>query len=193
MKFNNIRILEYSLTPYTAIKTLLFAFSLIFVASCSNPIEKKAQELKNCKVSVNEIEIKSIQLMLLPPVPKIYFIAHLDVLNTNEIPVTIEKFSFQISMLNKEKQLISIAHAMNNSEYRIEPEEVRTISVDMETTFENNIDSRIIFFLMESARGILNGGEIELTLEGQVEFNTILGRINVPVNQSIKTKLKLKK
>jgi hypothetical protein len=177
------------LNPFLFILTC----SLLLLFSCSNPIEKKQKELSNCKVTVRDIEIKKILIVPIPPVPKIFFKVSLEVYNTNDVPVTIEKFHFKIATFQKEDKPIYIAEATNGEEYKFEPLEVKEIPLEMETIFEENLDSRILVFLLEMAKGALRGGEIELLFEGTVEFNTLFGKISVPVKEKMKTKVKLKK
>lgn len=180
----------------------IFIYLLIgnLVFYCSNPIEKKKKELQNCIVTVAELEITNFRMFIVPPVPKIYFKTGIRIENTNDVPVTIDRFAFKIALLGvkseskdakeTEQEPSYIAEVINEKPYTIPPLTTEIIYVNMQTIFEENPDRRVIKFFSEILRGVVTGKELEFLLDGTIEFDTVLGAMNIPVKEKIKTKLK---
>ena len=60
----------------------------------------------------------------------------------------------------------------------------------MQTLFEENVNKKLVIFFADLIKAMLGGGEMEFVLEGTVEFNTILGKMNVPLKEKVKTSLR---
>jgi hypothetical protein len=165
--------------------TILFLFSLSY---CSNPIEKKKKELKNLKIKLSEVHIKKYNMILLPPLPKIHFEVMLDVENGNEDTITIEKFNFKILTNYEKKENMILGIAKSPEEYELLPKEKRVISVSVVTSLEDNPDKKVYEFVGEILKSLLLNKEMEFLLEGSVEYNTFLGKINIPISEVFKTR-----
>lgn len=170
-------------------KKIIFYFILLFIFSCVNPIEKKKQELKNLKINLSKVIIKKYNIMLIPPVPKIYFDVLLNVENENPEEATIEKMNFKIYN-NPEKDNILIASAKTNEEYKLKPKENKEVLISMVTNFEENKEEKVLNFVGRLVKALVNNEELEFYLDGFVEYNTFLGKINIPVSQIFKTKVR---
>ncbi|MCP5498630.1 MAG: LEA type 2 family protein [Leptospiraceae bacterium] len=170
----------------------ILIFWIFIMSFCSNPIEKKMQELKKCEITLQDIRVVNYKILLIPPVPKIKFKADVEVYNTNEIPVTIERFQFQILKKSKKKDEIMLANVVSAEETLIPALERKLITLDLETALEENKKSDIVFFIKEFLKSWLVDREIELIFDGSVEFNTILGKMNIPIREtkviSVRTK-----
>lgn len=171
------------------LKLSLFISILLF-STCTNPIEKKRKELENCKITVDSLEIKNFRMFIVPPVPKLYFKANIQIENTNEVPVTIEKFSFKISTVDGGNENAYLAEVENKSEHTIPALTTEIIQADMQTLFEENVNKKLVVFFADLIKAALSGGEMEFVLEGTVEFNTVLGKMNVPIKEKVKTRLR---
>lgn len=170
-------------------KNLIFYLILLLILNCVNPIEKKKQEFKNLKITLSKVVIKKYNIMLLPPVPKVYFDVLLNVENENQEEVTIEKIYFKIYN-SPEKDNILIANARTNEEYKIKPKEKKELLISMVTNFEENKEEKVLNFVGRLIKALLNNDELEFYLDGFVEYNTFLGKINIPVSQIFKTKVR---
>lgn len=174
------------------LKLSLFVFLFLFI-SCTNPVDKKRRELENCKITVDSLEIKNVRMFIVPPVPKLYFKANIQIENTNEVPVTIEKFSFKISTVESGNENAYLAEVSNTSEKEIPALTTQIIQADMQTLFEENVNKKLVIFFADLIKAVLAGGEMEFILEGSVEFNTILGKMNIPIKEKVKTSLRKNK
>ncbi len=175
----------------TGMKLKLSLFiSILLFSTCTNPIEKKRKELENCKITVDSLEIKNFRMFIVPPVPKLYFKANIQIENTNEVPVTIEKFSFKISTVDGGNENAYLAEVENKSEHTIPALTTEIIQADMQTLFEENVNKKLVVFFADLIKAALSGGEMEFVLEGTVEFNTVLGKMNVPIKEKVKTRLR---
>ncbi|MBP7282765.1 MAG: hypothetical protein KBA66_14375 [Leptospiraceae bacterium] len=171
------------------LKLASFICILLFI-HCTNPIEKKRRELQNCKITVESLKVKNFRMFLIPPVPKIYFTANIQIENTNEVPVTIEKFSFKVSTVEGGNENTYLAEVENKSEYTIPALTTEIIQADMQTLFEENVNKKLMIFFADLMKAALGGGEMEFILEGTIEFNTVLGKMNIPLKEKVKTSLR---
>ena len=176
---NNIR-------NHTGMKIKLsLLLSILLFSACTNPIEKKRKELENCKITVDSLEIKNVRMFIVPPVPKLYFKANIKIENTNDVPVTIE-----ISTIDGGNENAHLAEVINANEHEIPAFATEIIQADMQTLFEENVNKKLVIFFADLIKAVLGGGEMEFVLEGTVEFNTILGKMNVPLKEKVKTSLR---
>lgn len=169
-------------------------FTIILVLGlltfCANPIEKKKRELKNLKITLSKVTIKKYNLMFIPPVPKIYFDVFLNIENENPEEATIEKMNFKIYN-NPEKDNILIASAKTTEEYKLKPKEIKEIKISMVTNFEENKEEKVLNFVGRLLKALINNDELEFFLDGYVEYNTFLGKINIPFSQMFKTRVRI--
>lgn len=85
-----------------------------------------------------------------------------------------------------------LANVVSAEETLIPALERKLITLDLETALEENKKSDIVFFIKEFLKSWLVDREIELIFDGSVEFNTILGKMNIPIREtkviSVRTK-----
>lgn len=168
----------------------IFIF-LFFIISCENPIERKKRELENCKLSVIETDILKFQLISFPPIPKVHLLIKTEVENTNDDSVTIQKFFFKVlKPTGKNNDLIQVARVSSTEELEIPPLSKKELNLEVFTTLEENLDNSTYILIMELARSAMKNEEINLVLDGNIEYRTFLGVINVPYQSNFKTKLK---
>lgn len=171
------------------LKLSLFIVVLVF-STCTNPIEKKRKELENCKITVESLKIKNVRMFIVPPVPKLYFNANIQIENTNDVPVTIEKFSFKVSTIEGGNENTYLAEVTNTNQRVIPPLTTEIVEAEMQTLFEENVNKKLVIFFADLIKSALGGGEMEFIIEGTVEFDTILGKMNVPIKEKVKTSLR---
>lgn len=169
---------------------LMILIAFIIFTNCTNPIEKKRKELENCKIKVDSLEIKNFRMFIVPPVPKLYFKANIQIENTNDVPVTIEKFYFKVLTVEGGNENSYLAEVTNASEHVIAPFSTDMIQADMQTLFEENVNKKLVIFFADLLKAALSGGELEFIIEGTVEFDTILGKMNIPLKEKVKTSLR---
>ena len=170
----------------------LFPYILIFCLffTCTNPIEKKRKELENCKLTVNATEIIRFQFILFPPVPKIHFKLFLDIENTNDDEVTIQKFNFNVLKEFQDKKFpLQVARISSSDEIIIPAKSKRELVLELITILEENQDKDLMKFALSLGNAAFNHQEIEFTLDGMIEFKTLVGIINIPYKNNFKTKL----
>jgi hypothetical protein len=166
-----------------------FFFILLFFG-CSNPIERKKEALKNCKVTLKEVSITKTKMLLKPPVPKVFFTIKVEVENTNDIPVTIERFSFDVFKEDK-KEKLSLAKVHSSEEILIPKKDKVDIELDLQTEFEKNKDANPLYVLKEFLMVLLIQKEVELLFEGNIEFDTIFGKMSLPIQEKRMIPVKL--
>ncbi|MEM7182515.1 MAG: LEA type 2 family protein [Spirochaetota bacterium] len=171
-------------------KYILLIFFVFSYQSCSNPIEKRLEALKKCKVHIVSLRVSNFKL-LLPPVPKVYFKAKVSIENTNEIPVTLEKFDFTIlQKLGGLRKNISLANVLYKESVIIPPLQSKTIPLELVTKFEDNRKPALADFLKNLLKAYLTGEELTFVLDGNADFTTSLGTLTIPVTSEKKLKLR---
>ena len=83
-----------------------------------------------------------------------------------------------------------LAEVENKSEYTIPALTTEIIQADMQTLFEENVNKKLMIFFADLMKAALGGGEMEFILEGTIEFNTVLGKMNIPLKEKVKTSLR---
>jgi hypothetical protein len=169
----------------------------IFTHNCQTPFEKKKKEFENCKITIESLEINNLRLFIIPLAPKAYIKANLRVENTNDVPVDIEKFYFKTFLLSKknktEQEQTLIADVTNQTIQTIPANSVKIIPTEMQTLFEENSGIKNISTYLYLAKTYLNGEDIDLLMDGNIEFSTIVGKLNIPVKEKVKANLNQKK
>jgi hypothetical protein len=177
---------------YKFLKIYIVFFVIIFQCSnCTNPIEKKKKELENCKVSIISADIVKFNFLFFPPVPKIHFKVNLEILNTNDVEVSIEKFSFKVYKKFPEKtNPLQIATIGSKEEIVIQALSKKELELDLITTFEESEDKDIFKSVLLLGKSALQNEDIEFELDGIIEYNTIAGKFNIPYSSKFKTKVR---
>jgi hypothetical protein len=170
---------------------ILFLFLIILFFSCSNPIQKKQKELQNCKISVVSTEIKKFNFLLLPPVPKIQFNITLLIENTNDVEVTIEKFTFKIlTKISENADPMQIAIVDNKEEIILPPLSKKEVILDLITILEENPDKDVLRLVLFLGKQALQQEAVPFILDGSIEYNSFIGKMNIPFTTTFKTRLK---
>jgi hypothetical protein len=167
-------------------KIKFFLLILLLVSNCTSPIEKKKKELQNLKIKLSKVIIRKYNIILLPPLPKIYFDVFLEVQNTNEESVSIEKLNFQILKNYNNQENILIANAKTPQTYELAASETKEIKLEMITNLEENKEKKVYTFVGDIIKALIKNEEIEFVLDGHVEYDTLLGKINLPFSQVFK-------
>ncbi len=177
---------------YNIIKqNLLIILIIIQCFNCTNPIERKRKELENCKVSIISADIIKFNFLFFPPVPKIHFKVTLEIENTNDIEVSIEKFYFKVYKKFPEKlNPLQIAILESKEEIIIKSKSKKDLELDLITTFEESEDKDIFKSVLLLGRSAMQNEDIEFDLDGIIEYNTIAGKINIPYSSKFKTKVR---
>ncbi|MCB1143515.1 MAG: hypothetical protein H7A24_11495 [Leptospiraceae bacterium] len=178
----------------TNLKLNIFLLLISFLFfHCSNPIEKKKKEFQNCKVEFVQAEVLKYNLILLPPIPKVYFRIILSVENNNDSEVTIEKFQFELKSIGTETQRadLKVARVSNLEEITIPPESTKEIELEMITSLEENPDKEIYKMVLNIIKALLKNETMEFVLDGSFHFDSIIGKIQVPYEKKVTTKMRL--
>lgn len=128
-------------------------------------------------------------MLLFPPVPKIYFASVVRVDNTNDIPVTMERFRFQIAKIRKNHEPIPLADVASQKSLIISAHESKNMELEFVTKFEENTDSELLIFVKDLLKAWLTSQDLEILLKGDMEFTTIFGTMNIPISKTTNVRL----
>ncbi len=169
----------------------IIILSVFTLGYCNNPIQQKVKELQKCKATLKYTKITQARMLLFPPVPKIYFKAGVNVENTNDVEVVIDKFDFTVYLNNQEeKKKFPLASVVSPDSHKIPPHSTETIEIDLETVFEKSKENNIMEIAATILKKGMTSGELDILLEGTIEFSTSLGNFNIPFSQMTKSKIK---
>lgn len=164
---------------------------LCFTALCTNPIEKKKKQLENCKITLDSVKIAKYRMLLIPPVPKIYFKAKVNVENANTETVTLQKFDFKVMTNRKSQNNSTIAEVQSTEEHELQAGEIKALELNLVTMLEETADEEIVGLVIKIFKSLIMNEELEFLLKGNVHFDTAVGKLSIPVEQVFKTKARL--
>lgn len=189
--FSYYRKFKIYILKLISLKIIFLYIPTILLLNCSNPIDKKKKELQNCKLTVISTEILEFRMIAFPPIPKIQLRVNTEIENMNSTPVTIEKFSFSVKKQTKGgKEPIQIAKVNSEDEIELPPLSKKDLKLDLTTTFEENMEETSFMVLGELVRSVMKREEIEFILDGNIEYRTFLGIVNIPYSTNFKTKFR---
>ncbi len=176
---------------YLLIAQISFLSLMILFFSCSNPIQKKQKELQNCKISVASTEIKKFNFLLFPPVPKIQFNITLLIENTNDVEVTIEKFTFKIlTKISENTEPMQIAIIDNKEEIILPPLSKQELTLDLVTILEENPEKDVLRLVLYLGKQAMQQENVPFILDGSIEYSSFIGKMNIPFTTTFKTRLR---
>lgn len=164
---------------------------ILSVSSCTNPIDRKKKQLENCKITLDSVKIAKYRMLLIPPVPKIYFKAKVNVENANPETVTLQKFDFKVLTNRKSQNNSVIAEIQSTEEHELQAGEIKALEVNLVTMLEETADEEIVGLVIKIFKSLIMNEELEFLLKGNVHFDTAVGKLSIPVEQVFKTKARL--
>jgi hypothetical protein len=160
----------------------------IFV-NCSNPIEKKKKEFENCNIYFVKAEILKYNLVLLPPIPKIYFKVMLELENNNDTEVLVEKFHFDLYSNFSNTENVILARIDHSNEIIVLPNSIQPIELDLVTSLEENPDSKIYKLVLTIIKSAFNQKQLDFKLIGTIYYKSIIGNIELPFSKIIRVNM----
>lgn len=164
---------------------------ILSVSSCTNPIDRKKKQLENCKITLDSVKIAKYRMLLIPPVPKIYFKAKVNVENANPETVTLQKFDFKVMTNRKSQNNSTIAELQSTEEHELQAGEIKALELNLVTMLEETADEEIVGLVIKIFKSLIMNEELEFLLKGNVHFDTAVGKLSIPVEQVFKTKARL--
>ncbi|MBM9499879.1 LEA type 2 family protein [Leptospira sp. 201903071] len=165
---------------------LLFVF-LFFLSSCS-ALKDNYKALQKCKFQVLSLEAQKAELISFPPVPKIIFLAKVEIENPNETDVTIHKFDLSFFVPDSSEKESELARVISNEQIVIPALQKKLVDLQVETLFEKKMDRNLLQIALGILQAGLSGKELLFTIRGNFEYETILGAVQIPVNEKIPLK-----
>ncbi|XDD51863.1 LEA type 2 family protein [Leptospira sp. WS92.C1] len=165
----------------------VFFIFWIFSVSCS-ALKDNYKALQKCKFQVLSLEAQKAGLISFPPVPKIIFLAKVEIENPNETDVTLHKFDLSFFVPDPSEKESELARVQSSEKFIVPALQKKIIDLQVETLFEKKMDQN----LLRIALGILQAGlaekELNFSIRGSFEYETILGPVQIPVSEKIPLK-----
>ncbi|WP_411824090.1 hypothetical protein [Leptospira sp. 'Mane'] len=169
---------------------VLAVFSLsLFLQSCVSQAKQNLDRLKKCEFQLVNVLVSLTPGQRFSLIPKFTITPIIDIKNPNEEDVTIYEFDLNLSLIGEQgeeklgrvKNLVPKTIAKNSSITL-----PLTLDLEQKEGFENKILSIAMRLLNEASAG----KDAEFLIEGNVTFDTGLGKIPLPVSERQNIKLK---
>ncbi|WP_408611623.1 LEA type 2 family protein [Leptospira ainlahdjerensis] len=167
-------------------KFLLFGF-LFLLFSCS-ALKDNFKALQKCKFQVLSLEAQKAELISFPPVPKIIFLAKVEIENPNETDVTIHKFDLSFFVPDSSEKDSELARVVSSEQIVIPALQKKLVDLQVETLFEKKMDRNLLQIALGILQAGISGKELLFTIRGSFEYETIFGPVQIPVNEKIPLK-----
>ncbi|WP_425269768.1 LEA type 2 family protein [Leptospira yasudae] len=159
----------------------------IWFQSCS-ALKDNYKALQKCRFQVLSMETQRAELISFPPVPKIIFLAKVEIENPNETDVTLHKFDLSFSVPDQTEKESELARILSNEKFVIPALQKKTVDLQVETLFEKKMDRDLLQIALGILRAGLSGKELDISIRGSFEYETMFGPVQIPVNERIPLK-----
>ncbi|EMF92546.1 LEA type 2 family protein [Leptospira santarosai] len=164
---------------------LLYGVSIFY--SCS-ALKDNYKALQKCKFQVLSLETLKAELISFPPVPKIVFLAKVEITNPNETEVTLHKFDLSFFVLDDAEKESVLARVQSEEKIAVPALQKKTVDLQVETLFEKKMDRNLLQIALGILQAGLSGKELNFSIRGNFEYETIFGSVQIPVNEKIPLK-----
>ncbi|EMJ91154.1 LEA type 2 family protein [Leptospira alstonii] len=168
-------------------KLILLCGVWISSYSCS-ALKENYQALQKCKFQVLSLETQKAELISFPPVPKIIFLAKVEIENPNETDVTLHKFDLSFYVPDGFEKESELARVLSNEKIVVPALRKKIVEFQVETLFEKRMDRNLLQIALGILQARMAGKELNFSIRGSFEYETIFGSVQIPVNE--KTPLK---
>ncbi|TGN20465.1 LEA type 2 family protein [Leptospira idonii] len=160
-----------------------------FTLSCVSDAKKNLDRLKKCKVELVNVEITLLPSKGLAFIPNLSISPIVEVTNPNEEDVEVYEFDLDLTLVNasgKEK----VGKVKNLSPQKVSAKSSLIIPLQLDLEDEKGGPSRIIQIGMKLLSAASRGEDAEFEIEGNISFDTGLGKIPLPVSEKQTIRLK---
>ncbi|EMO58149.1 late embryogenesis abundant protein [Leptospira santarosai str. CBC1416] len=164
-----------------------FCTEFRFFYSCS-ALKDNYKALQKCKFQVLSLETLKAELISFPPVPKIVFLAKVEITNPNETEVTLHKFDLSFFVLDDAEKESVLARVQSEEKIAVPALQKKTVDLQVETLFEKKMDRNLLQIALGILQAGLSGKELNFSIRGSFEYETIFGSVQIPVNEKIPLK-----
>lgn len=159
----------------------------IFLNSCW-ALRDNYNALQKCKFQVLSLETQRAELISFPPVPKIIFLAKVEIENPNETDATLHKFDLSFFIPDQTEKESELARVVSNEKIVLPALQKKIVDLQVETLFEKKMDRNLLQMALGILQAGLAGKELNFSIRGSFEYETILGPVQIPVNERIPLK-----
>ncbi|EMY76876.1 late embryogenesis abundant protein [Leptospira weilii serovar Ranarum str. ICFT] len=161
---------------------LLCGVSIFSLYSCS-ALKENYKALQKCKFQVLSLETQKAELISFPPVPKIIFLANVEIENPNETDVTLHKFDLSFYVPDNSEKESELARVLSNEKIVVPALQKKRVEFQVETLFEKRMDRNLLQIALGILHARMAGKELNFSIRGSFEYETIFGSVQIPVNE----------
>ncbi|TGM90769.1 LEA type 2 family protein [Leptospira licerasiae] len=163
---------------------LLLGASLVF-HSCLD-LRENVKKLQACKFRILETKTEKVELLPFPPSPKIVMTSKLEIENPNDSSVKIYKFDLGVITVGADGKEAELARVISEEETEVPAFSKTIVPLRIETSFEKreNQDKLLLGILVVT--NLVAGKDPNLRMKGTVRYNTVLGEVDLPLDEKIR-------
>lgn len=178
----SLRVFGISMSKRFLVIGVLSVFTFTF--SCFE-LRENVKKLQACKYRILETKTERIEILSFPPVPKILMSSILEIENPNDTEVKVYKFDLALFADNPNGQQAELAKVISTEETTVPAFSKSPIPLRIETSFENRNHQENLLLAILIARSLLAGKDPNLRIKGVVKYQSILGEVDLPVDEKL--------
>ncbi|PJZ24113.1 hypothetical protein CH352_00230 [Leptospira hartskeerlii] len=174
-------------SQFKMFRILVFLIGAGFLfSSCLLDLRENVKKLQACKFRILETKTERVEILPFPPSPKISMISKLEIENPNDSSVKIYKFDLGVITSGTDGKDAELARVISEVETEVPAFSKTVVQLRIETSFEKreNQDKLLLGILVVT--NLVAGKDPNLRMKGSVRYNTVLGDVDLPLDEKIR-------
>ncbi|TGK11547.1 hypothetical protein EHO60_04390 [Leptospira fletcheri] len=169
----------------------IFLLLSLFAVSCF-ALRQNVKRLESCKFRVADVKAEKVEFISFPPIPKMLLRVDLEIENPNDTEVTVYGFDLSVTSPSGENGENELARIISKQETVVPAFSKKNVSLSLETLFEKRMNQNLLLVAAVLTRDILSGKDPNLRIKGFITYKSILGDVDLPVDERVKLQSKNK-
>ncbi|TGK18086.1 hypothetical protein EHO61_11580 [Leptospira fluminis] len=157
-------------------------------------LRQNVKRLESCKFRVADVKAEKVEFISFPPIPKMLLRVDLEIENPNDTEVTVYGFDLSVTSPSPsgENEENELARIISKQETVVPAFSKKNVSLSLETLFEKRMNQNLLLVAAVLTRDILSGKDPNLRIKGFITYKSILGDVDLPVDERVKLQSKNK-
>lgn len=155
-------------------------------------LRQNVKRLESCKFRIADVKAEKVEFISFPPIPKMLLRVDLEIENPNDTEVTVYGFDLSVTSPSGENGENELARIISKQETVVPAFSKKNVSLSLETLFEKRMNQNLLLVAAVLTRDILSGKDPNLRIKGFITYKSILGDVDLPVDERVKLQSKNK-
>ncbi len=165
-------------------------FCLVSFSHCVSDAKKNIDRLKNCKITLSDVELNLIKNPIFPLFPKLEIFPIVTIKNPNPESVHVYEFDLGVTLVLPDSEEY-LGKVKNGSPILVPAESETDVRLSLDLDESKNSPAKLLQLGLRTIAASESGKDTEIRINGTVLLDSVFGKIPVPVSE--KTKIKIKK